>query len=472
MAVSASTLLGISKAEFDATGAFDPILDVDSRLFIDPLLLRASTELEFLEVRDTIDRRFGELYKLLAKARFEGDIYWRAADERFRFPEVRGLCIGYTSHGTGGNGMGAELRARTLQTAREIIDSGIDDPIFFELLGVLQPGIGPDRISDMFARIASDEIGRYSTRVFAELGRSDGRSLPRNPANGDPILLVPRDILRDLPLASSWDEVESMIAHNAQLRAEVNALIGDNWQKERRRGQKKAALRQALRSSPYVMRRFLNAYRDADVRPYDFDRDPRGRVVWYEATRSAASAAPMLLALGSAPTPGDILGVVLQICNRFRELVENNKLSALLYEADGRPKHEEAAQLLLYGIADAYCDANDLDLSREPNAGRGSVDFKLSGGRRTMVLVETKLDTNPNLVHGFETQLAEYQLAERAAETVYVVIDVGGPESRIPDLKEAIREAGSAGAQVPTLVLVDGKPRAPASRYRRTREPE
>ncbi len=33
---------------------------------------------------------------------------------------------------------------------------------------------------------------------------------------------------------------------------------------------------------------------------------------------------------------------------------------------------------------------NDIDLSREPNSGRGAVDFKLSRGATIKVLVENK----------------------------------------------------------------------------------
>jgi len=468
VAKSASDHLGVPKSEFDSTGAFDPILDVDSRLFIDPLLLRAASEPEFQNVRDTIELRFRQLYRLLERSRSEGDLFWAAADDRFRFPEVRGLCIGYTSSGTGGSGMGRGLRTRALRTAREIIDAGIDDPIFFELLGLLQPGIGPDRISDMFASIAHGQIDAYSRRVFTDLGL-DYASQSVNPSNGHPILLVPRTILRDLPLASSWDEVETLISHNAKLRAEVNALVGEGWRKERKRTRRRA-LREVLRSSPPAMRRLLRAYREADVPPYDFANDPRGRVLWYQATRYAASTNPMALSLGAAATLDDVFAVVLAICRRFKELIETNKLSSLLYESGGRPKHEEAAQLLLFGIADAYCEANDLDLSRESNAGRGAVDFKLSRGHQAKVLVETKLNTNADLVHGFETQLVEYQMAERAQLTVYVVIDVGGPRNRIPDLLAIAHQAQSEGRRVPTVIAVDGKPKAPASKYRRRTE--
>jgi hypothetical protein len=50
----------------------------------------------------------------------------------------------------------------------------------------------------------------------------------------------------------------------------------------------------------------------------------------------------------------------------------------LAFAGGGGRARDRAAQLVFYGIADAYCSANNLDLSAEPNAGRGPVDFRLA----------------------------------------------------------------------------------------------
>jgi len=54
----------------------------------------------------------------------------------------------------------------------------------------------------------------------------------------------------------------------------------------------------------------------------------------------------------------------------------------VLYKDDGRPQREVFAQWLFYATADTYCEANDLDLNREPDSGNRLVDFKLSTGYR------------------------------------------------------------------------------------------
>ena len=68
----------------------------------------------------------------------------------------------------------------------------------------------------------------------------------------------------------------------------------------------------------------------------------------------------------------------------FRNYVENNAGWKLLWNDNGAPKSEEAAQLLFLGVIKHYRKANNIDISREVNIGRGPVDFKVSlppGGR-------------------------------------------------------------------------------------------
>ena len=97
----------------------------------------------------------------------------------------------------------------------------------------------------------------------------------------------------------------------------------------------------------------------------------------------------------------------------------------LLYDSNKTPKHERAAQLLFYGIADSYCIANNIDLSRECNGGRGPVDFKLSRGSVDKVAVEVKLTSNGQLKHGIAKQLPIYMSQEQTHQAIYLIIDNG-----------------------------------------------
>lgn len=469
MPQSVTQLFNLDKDRFEALGAFDAILDIDTRLFIDPKLLRVTTVPEFKNAIAKVEERFVEILDLLAASNAKDDKLWREADKRMSFPEVEGICIGYSSKGTGGSGIGPEIRARLLDSAQQIVKAGLKNPAIFELAGLFEDGVGPDRISDMIARILSNELKAYTERVLVEMRVMTARTkaehpidLPLNPFNGKQIVLVPKELLRDLPLALDWGDVHKVAAHNAKLREEFNDLIGNTWGKAARRVAKKD-LKDALLKHPELLLDLLEQYLGRKAELYDFKDDPAGQVIWHEAAQAAAEMFPLELKLGAAPTIEELEELVLQICEHFRVLVEQNRWWKLLYDKHGKPKHEEAAQLLFYGVADIYCAANNIDVSREADGGRGPVDFKFSKGYDLRVVVEAKLTSNKALTTGYKHQLPAYALAEKAKRGIYVVIDNGASPKKMKTFEQMVKEAAPSHLRV---FNVDGTPRKSASKLK------
>jgi hypothetical protein len=469
MAISASDFLNVAPSKFAATGAFDPVLNVDSLLFLDPLLLRKTKVPEFKNSYAKLEARFKALGKLLAHSRAVGDAFWRQAERLFVFPEVEGLCIGYSSSGTGGAGFGGGLRRTVLETGKAIIDGGTHDAEIFELMGLFEKGVGRDRISDMVARVVITDIADYTARVWERLGITTTPLILEktqinsvlNPFNQKPLLLVPRSLLRDLPIAHSWDDIAFAAAANQETREYLNKVVGAEWRDQRFT---KNDLRKLVLEYPGLMVELVKTYRAAKPTEYDYDRDPSGEVVWYRASRNAANSFPLALTLPTNPSEHDILKVVLAIGAHFKQLIENNGLNGLLFDGE-KPKHESASQKLFFGIADSYCEANNLDLSRESNAGRGPVDFKVSKGYRNRVVVETKLSVNKRLMHGVTTQIEEYQKAEKSSLAVYIVIDVGGSRKQLNELKAYIlSQKAKKSLRLPEVIFVDGRPKPSASK--------
>ena len=369
-----------------------------------------------------VRKYLSDIVKLLSHSQSPGDMYWRNAKRMLRFNEVRGLCIGYSDGSTEGSGIGEKLQSELLTTARKIIRAGVEDHEMFELMGLFEENIGADRISDMIANIIMPDLLAYSMRVFTELGASAGYCtrhanqeywLPLSPHNGIPIILVPKDILNDLPVAHSYVDIHRVVAFNEELRTELNDLIGDVWGN---RPPPKSAYKQAILRDPSILAELIAIYRNMSPEPDDFEVDPLGLRIWYDQAKQFVKDYPIELRLPANPTVEDVVNLVLRICKHFKRLVEENGLHKLLYKdrACTSPKHEEAAQALFYGIADGYCCANNLDISPETNSGRGPVDFKISFGYSSRVLIEIKLSSNKRLVHGFSAQLEEYEKAERS----------------------------------------------------------
>ena len=141
--------------------------------------------------------------------------------------------------------------------------------------------------------------------------------------------------------------------------------------------------------------------------------------------------------------------------------MENNALTKLLYEKNGKFRGEKSVQLLFYGISDSYCEAFDVDISPELNSGRGNIDFKYSKGYKDRVIVEVKLTSNRQLIHGMKTQIMEYAKAEKTDQLVYLVIDDLKDEEKIKKLYNEYNKIESK----PKLIVIDTEIKKSASIY-------
>lgn len=327
----------------------------------------------------------------------------------------------------------------------------------------------------MTAVVILPHLLAFSARVAQELRlptvkvphRGTQHEIPRPSEATTGRILVPAEILRHLPTANDWSDIDIVASHNEVLRRAVNETIGDTWREATRRP--KRILRDILLANSALMADLVEQYKARPVRRYDFRTDPAGELIWHAIARDYATRFPF-----SAPVAGHISGeqvleVVQAICQQFKRLTEANGLVANLYNEDRTLRHERFAQRLFYGIADSYCEANDLDLSPECNAGRGSVDFKVSGGYHNRVTVEVKYTSNPALQRGYTAQLPIYNAAERAAESVYLVIQTTERSVQLEAIKKLERERRKAGKQSPTIIVVDGRPQPSASKARTPR---
>lgn len=89
---------------------FDPVLNVDTRLFIDPFLIYADEQGPFVGSHGEVVAFFGSAFKLLAQCRGHKDApAYRKTVGNLAFPEVEEFCLGYTAVGTRGAGSGGKL---------------------------------------------------------------------------------------------------------------------------------------------------------------------------------------------------------------------------------------------------------------------------------------------------------------------------------------------------------------------------
>lgn len=448
----------------------DTQLTVDTNLFIDPLLLPESKHPEINTGAATAyEQRFEFIIKLLAASKNKGDITWRKAEKLLNFSEVSWTCLGYSSS-VRGAGFGPELTSRTLETAAQIVALGITDIDFFMGLSLFEEGIGPDRISDMTTNIILLNLIEFTlkqnktlqipTKKFTING--EVFELPENPQTKDPLILVPRDIVRDLPIASDWSDIAKISKENEEYREKVSSGVGKVWAKMTKR--QKQILRDAALQSKESFEQILELLKEVPKAPYNFDADRNGEAFWTRL-KDIASEYPLNTSKASQKID-DIAGALLlvdTIITQFQDLVENKGIWKELWSDEKKPRREKAAQRLFFVIAYAYCKANNLDVTPEADTGNGPVDFKFSFGFNTRIVVEIKLSTN-DLVHGYTKQLETYKKAEDTQEGIYLVIDVGSIGKKYNDIQKLQREASEAGQKFSKIYLVDGNRKASASK--------
>ncbi len=112
-----STYFSVDPSLLKRLGIFDPILNVDSRLFIDPLILKTSAHKEIRTdaVRQYEDH-FGKIIRLLKASITPGDVAWRSAGALIRAPEIKGTCLGYGAASIHGSAVGKHLTEIILNT--------------------------------------------------------------------------------------------------------------------------------------------------------------------------------------------------------------------------------------------------------------------------------------------------------------------------------------------------------------------
>lgn len=164
-------------------------------------------------------------------------------------------------------------------------------------------------------------------------------------------------------------------------------------------------------------------------------------------------------------TPEELLDICLEICNAYKALVENNRMYKLLYNDDNSPKKEIAAQLLFFSVAQGYCKQYDIDINRESDPGIGQLDFKLSVGNKSKVIIEMKLSSNSTLYHGYDKQLPAYLRAEETKYGIFLVLQMSTtPEPQLLQTQQAYEKVKDNPDNTIKLVCIDATPKASASK--------
>ena len=457
---------------------FDPLLDHDTELFIDPFLVFKLKHPLFKHAHDKLIKFFNEAFRVAAESR--GNIKHTAYKKLINmliFPEVSELCLGYTERSTAGSGSSFSFAKIIARTILQSIAIGVKNIEHFEELWILGEGIGCDRISDMTANILKPELIEYTQKICNKLElkqltsiklpkayfdfeflRWENRdvNLPLNKYTREGILLVPKKFLRELPTINyedfwdyAWDN------RNEQLRTDFNYEVKSKVNKK--------DIIKIAKQKRFWVNEYIKELEEVSAQPYNLEVDPDIRYKWYLITQEFVANNPVTLTV--AKDERELLGIVKMIIEQFRIYIEDNSGYLLLWnEQKNKPRMEKSSQLLFLGIAKHYCKANNIDISKEVDLGRGPVDFKFSNGYTNRILIETKHASSPKLFHGLEDQLPQYMKSEEVKRGYYVVLIHKDEDikkiNKLRDILEKVKKKTGYELEVFTVDATLDKPSA------------
>lgn len=399
----------------------------------------------------------------------ENDAAWKAARRQLDLREPPENGLGYGGSGRSGNSRPEDIREAILRTSKEIVTLGATDPEMISLMGFFEEDVGPDTISDMTTTVIMDDLAAITEAFCQEHGIPlfpfdvcESHQLPRyvtSRGKSVPIVLVPIDIVRDLPIANDWSDIERPAMENARIRERVNRYLAGIVTPTVT--ERKAALRSAALGSSADFDFFLAAVK-GNVSSYDPNLDALGYYRLKDIIANGFQGLKRAFSYNLNLGVDEVMHVVYDTIEHFKRHVEAGNLWEELW-INGTPKKERASQLMYYAIADAFCKANNVDISPEANMGGGPIDFKFSSGYKARVLVEMKR-SGGTVVHGYEKQLEFYKTASQTEFAVFVVIDYGDGGNKMNEIRAIREQRLQRGERASEIVVIDATPKASASK--------
>lgn len=478
-----SQIFGIEPEVLEAYGAFDISLVSDLPLFVDPFLLFHSEKPEYQVLHDAIID-----YLTFLRGKATDSLDPALIRSLYRFQEVKQNWLGFTVLGNAGSGLGNDFAGALHGALGSILNSFGSETIthgsHLEKLTLIKGGVGRDNISDFTTNLIKGYLLDY-TQEFARARLPDRFcgtfQVPRSSFNydteawvtrsyylprfdGDFVLLTPADLLtRD----DTWINHNDMIKRFERLPAavpddELRAHINTYFQ--RQLGEKPTARDRQL-AAERTLREFP-ALVDHYIRQKEDDGDSAVRVSFDKRAETQKLLVSMVKALVADPSftasrpEGQITSYdeALRHVLWFKQYVENQDGYRLLNrEGSQKPFSRESDVQLFFGMS---FFASEFDINREPNNGRGPVDFKVSKGAIDKTLIEFKLASNSQLKKNLQNQVAIYEKANGTRKSVKVIVCYS--ENEQSKVHGILTELGLVGEEAVVLIdaRADNKPSA------------
>ena len=480
----------VDPAVVEDYGAFDVSLINDLPLFIDPFLLFNSDKPAYKKLHDDIieyvaflrDRAVETIEPGLLKA-------W------FTFSEVKQTWLGFSKVGNAGSGLGAKFAASLAKNLNVVFaDFGkesVTQGSHLEKLCLIEDGVGRDNISDFTTNLIKRFLLEY-TQAFATryLKASQRRkvTVPKASFNystrtwqpeayelpfigRDYVILTPRDILTkdetwiNRPdLFRDFDDIIDSVPDD-QLRAQLNQYFASQLPRRRRKEPTKqeiaAAISATIRNHPEVIDHYIRYKEDNGDQASAVSAEKVREIQELFVERLSVLVERLDQETDFYKSAGDTLEEARKRVAYLKDVIENKDGYRVFYGLDGKPVRREEVVQLLFRLT---WFGSPSDVNREPNNGRGPVDFKVSRGAFDSSLVEFKLAKNSKLEANLVHQVEIYKKANNTKKALKVVVAFTSDE--LKKAQRIIKKVGLENDRDVVLINADVSKKVSASNIR------
>lgn len=346
-----------------------------------------------------------------------------------------------------------------------------------EKLALIRGGVGKDSISDFATNLIKHFLLDY-TQTFALQHVDPSMCANFNVAraafsyrteswvtleyilpklDGDYVLLTPLDLLtKDDTWINRTDMVHSFdrlppAVEDAEQRALINNYLQERLGTEPTEKERFEARARTLGAFPELVDLYIKLKEDegeqAAASSLAKTKDTEHMLV--DQVKAAAADIAEKTDLYSRPWTS--YDEALNAVATFKTYVEDQDGYKLINRGGGQPFAKETEVQSFFGL---LLQRTRFDVNREPNNGRGPVDYKISEGAHDKSLIEFKLAKSSSLKRNLENQVAIYEKANGTRNSVKVIISCY-TESDQTKVTKVLKELGLSTD--PSVVVIDAR---------------
>ena len=390
---------------------FNPHVEWDTPLFIDPMLLK-NIKIE------SFNNSYAKIIEFFKKAisMLKSNCPETLKRLMVEFDEIPELNLGFAYDSNKGSGLTSNLSLNMLVNLDEFVNRGLFNMEDFANISIFDDNISSDRITDMVANIIKNDLIDYSYKIAKENGFPVKKMIIRGEFDFEimrwerreielpyiindkdeciPILLIPKCILVTNIYCNS-DSFISWLSHNE--RSYLKETFDYNLKKELNKHKKEILDDIIVNNRKEILKKFQND--EELIKPYDLSEDTEVVNSIYESAIDYCKTNVMNFSIFKNREKMPVDEVANILIEDLRSCIVNNKGYVVLKTSSNKfisePKISKFVQIVFQNrIKDA---GFNVDVSPEINSGYGPVDFKISRGE-DKVLIENKISSNSKLL--------------------------------------------------------------------------